>query len=69
MCIGVMNQEDREVIRKITAAFEEHLQLKNLQMKDVEDEVKQVKEVVKRDPSLRLFVKRIGMSVPLEAIK
>jgi hypothetical protein len=38
-------------------------------MKDVEDEVKQVKEVVKRDPSLRLFVKRIGMSVPLEAIK
>jgi hypothetical protein len=64
-----MNQEDREVIRKITAAFEEHLQLKNLQMKDVEDEVKQVKEVVKRDPSLRLFVKRIGMSVPLEAIK
>jgi hypothetical protein len=69
MCIGVMNQEDMEVIRKITAAFEEHLQLKNLQMKDVEDEVKQVKEVVKRDPSLRLFVKRIGMSVPLEAIK
>jgi hypothetical protein len=64
-----MNQEDMEVIRKITAAFEEHLQLKNLQMKDVEDEVKQVKEVVKRDPSLRLFVKRIGMSVPLEAIK
>jgi hypothetical protein len=67
------DQEDQEVIREITSeitsAFEEHLQLKNLQMKDVEDELKQVKEVFKQDPSLRVFVKPIGMNVPLEAIK
>ncbi len=63
------DQEDQEVIRKITAAWERHLRLKNLQMEDLEDELKNVKEVVKRDPSLRVFVKPIGMNVPLEAIK
>jgi hypothetical protein len=65
--------EDQEVIKKavsqLTAAFEKHLRLKNFQKKEVDDELKELKEVVKRDSSLRLFVKRIGLSVPLEAIK
>jgi hypothetical protein len=64
-----LNQEDLEVIKKLTAAFEKHLRLKNLQKKEVEEKLRQVKEVVKKDPTLRLFVKRIGMSVPLEAIR
>ncbi|EFX62994.1 hypothetical protein DAPPUDRAFT_269268 [Daphnia pulex] len=67
--LRVLTKEDQEVIRKITAALEKHLRLKNLQKKDVEDELKELKEVVKRDPSLRLYVKNIGVSVPLEAIK
>jgi hypothetical protein len=58
-----------EVIKKLTAAFEKHLRLKNLQNKEVEEELRQVEEVVKKDPTLRLFVKRIGMSVPLGAIR
>lgn len=61
--------EDTEVIRKLTAAFEKHLRVKNQQKRDVEEELKTVKEVVKRYPSLRIFVKRIGMNIPLEAIK
>jgi hypothetical protein len=64
-----LTKEDQEVIRKITAALEKHLRLKNLQKKDVEDELKELKEVVKRDTSLRLYVKNIGVGVPLEAIK
>ncbi len=65
--------EDQEVIKKavsqISAAFEKHLRLKNFQKKEVDDELKELKELVKKDPSLRLFVKKIGLSVPLEAIK
>jgi hypothetical protein len=64
-----LNQDDLEVIKKLTAAFEKHLRLKNLQNKEVEEELRQVEEVVKKDPTLRLFVKRIGMSVPLGAIR
>jgi hypothetical protein len=63
------DQEDQEIRRKITAAFERHLRQKNLQMELVEDEIKHVKEVVKRYPSLRVFVKPIEMNMPLEAIK
>jgi hypothetical protein len=36
---------------------------------NVRRELRQVNEVVKRNPALRIFVKRIGMNVPLEAIK
>jgi hypothetical protein len=65
--------EDQEVLKKaaghVTAAFKKHLRLKNFQKNQVDDELKELKEVVKRDPALRLFVKRIGLSVPLEAIK
>lgn len=64
-----LNQEDAEVIRKLSAAFEKHLRLKNLQKREVEEELRQVKEIVKKDATLRLFVKRIGMSVRLEAIR
>ncbi|EFX81281.1 hypothetical protein DAPPUDRAFT_102629 [Daphnia pulex] len=67
--VGLDNYGDLEVIKKFIAAFEKHLRLKNLQKKEVEDELRQVKEVVEWDPTVRLFVKRIGMSVPLEAIK
>ena len=35
----------------------------------VELELKMVKEVVQRDPTLRVFLKRIAISVPLELIK
>ncbi len=46
-----LNQEDLEVIKKLTARFEKHLRLKNLQKKEVEEELRQVEEVVKKDPS------------------
>jgi hypothetical protein len=43
--------EDAEAIRKITTAFEKHLRLKQQQKKEVEDELRAVKDVVKRDPT------------------
>jgi F0F1-type ATP synthase delta subunit len=44
------------------------LRIKAQQKKEVEDELRAVKDVVKRDPTLRIFVKRIGLNVPMEAI-
>jgi hypothetical protein len=35
----------------------------------VEQELQKVKDVAKRDPTLRIFVKRIGIFVLLEVIK
>jgi hypothetical protein len=57
-----------EEIRKLTAALEEHLCGKNQHQKDVEDELEAAKEVVKRDSTLHIIVKRIGLNVPMEAI-
>jgi biopolymer transport protein ExbD len=62
------DQEDQEVLMTITAEYERVLRQKNLQIEELQDELKCVKEVVKRDPSLRVFVK-IGINTPLEAIK
>jgi hypothetical protein len=44
------------------------LRIKAQQKKEVEDELRAVKDVLKRDPTLRIFVKRIGLNVPMEAI-
>lgn len=63
-----LSPEDAEVIRKLTTAFENHLRVKAQQKKDVEEELRAVKEVVKRDPTLHIFVKKIGLNVPMEAI-
>lgn len=41
---------------------------KNQHQKDVEDELEAAKEVVKRDSTLHIIVKRIGLNVPMEAI-
>jgi adenylyl- and sulfurtransferase ThiI len=60
--------EDAEAIRKLITAFEKHLRLKAQQKKDVEQELQEVKDVVKRDPTLKIFVKRIGLNVPMESI-
>jgi hypothetical protein len=62
------DQEDQEVLMTITAEIERVLRQKNLQMEELQDELNRVKEVVKRDPSLRVFVK-IGINTTLEAIK
>jgi hypothetical protein len=53
----------------MTLAFERTLRLKNQENQDLEDELKAVKAVVKRDASYVIFVKRIGMHVPLEVVK
>jgi hypothetical protein len=49
--------------------IEKHLRTKNIQKNVVDDELKALKEVVKRDASLRLYVKNIGVGVPLETIQ
>ena len=46
-----------------------HLKTKNQTLSAVELKLKNVTEVVRRDPTLRVFVKRIAMSVSLDSIK
>jgi hypothetical protein len=48
------------------ASFEKHLKMINQLQWGIENELKQVKEVVKRETALRIFVKRIGMNIPLD---
>ncbi len=51
------------------AALEKHLKSKNQSQAAVELELKMVKEVVRRDPTLRILVKKMVISVSLELIK
>ena len=64
-----LTQDDSDLMRKLMASFEKHLKMINQLQWGIENELKQVKEVVKRDPALRIFVKRIGMNIPLDTIK
>ena len=51
------------------AALEKHLKSKNQSQAAVELELKMFKEVVRRDPTLRILVKKMVISVSLELIK
>ena len=51
------------------AGLEKHLKSKNQSKAAVDFELKKVKEVVRHDPTLRIFVKRIVISGSLELIK
>ncbi len=42
--------------------FEQYLKVKNQHQREVEEELRQVKEVAKREPSLRICVKRTGLT-------
>jgi hypothetical protein len=53
----------------MTLALDKTLRLKNQQSLEMEEELKSVKAVVKRDASYHIFVKRIAMHIPLEVIK
>jgi hypothetical protein len=59
---------DAEDIRKLTTASKKHLRVKAQQKKEVEEELRAVNDFVKRDGTLRIFVKRVGLNVPMEAI-
>jgi hypothetical protein len=58
-----------DVICKLMAALKKHLKIKDQLEAQVEQELQKVKDVAKRDPTLRIFVKRIGIFVLLEVIK
>ena len=45
------------------AALKKHLKIKDQLEAQVEQELQKVKDVAKRDPTLRIFVKRIEISV------
>jgi hypothetical protein len=51
-----LNQENADLIRKLMAAFEKHLKINNQSQAKLEQDLKKVK----RNPTLRIFVKRIG---------
>ena len=53
-----------DTILKLMASFEKHLILKKQLQGEVEEELKKVKDIVKHDHALRIFVKLIGMNVP-----
>jgi hypothetical protein len=54
-----LTQNDAEVIRKLMAGLEKYMRLKNQAKAQVEQELKEVKDVVKDDPTHRTFVKRM----------
>jgi hypothetical protein len=64
-----LTPEHAEAIHKVMFGWEKHLKTKNQTLSAVELELKNVTEVVRRDPTLRVFVKRIAMSVSLDSIK
>jgi hypothetical protein len=64
-----LTNDDLDSIRKMMLSLDKTLRLKNQQNLEMEEELKSVKAVVKRDASYRIFVKRIAMHVPLEVIK
>jgi hypothetical protein len=65
----VLTKDDQELERKVMTTIEKHLRTKNIQKNAVDDEVKALKEIIKRDASLRWYVKNIGVGVPLETIQ
>jgi hypothetical protein len=64
-----LTPEDGEAIRKLMGNLEKLLKSKNQALCEVQKELRDVKEVVKRDPSLRIFVHRICVNYPLDQIK
>jgi hypothetical protein len=54
-----LTQNHAEVIRKLMAGLEKYMRLKNQAKAQVEQELKEVKDVVKDDPTHRTFVKRM----------
>lgn len=55
-------------MRKLVGNIEKHLKAKNQTLRELEMELRDVKEVVKRDPSLRIFVQIIEINFPLDQI-
>ena len=64
-----LTPEDGEAIRKFMGNLVKLLKAKNQTLGEVPMELRDVKEVVKRDPSLRIFVQRICVNYPLDQIK
>jgi hypothetical protein len=58
-----LTQDGAEAIRKFNGALEKHLKSKNQSQAAVELELKMFKEVVRRDPTLRILVKKMVISV------
>ena len=49
--------------------LEKYLKVKNQHLREIEEEISKVKEVAKREPSLRICVKRVGLTVSIDTIK
>ena len=64
-----LTPEDSKAMRKFSGNMEKLLKAKNQTLGEVQMELRDVKEVVKRDPSLRILVQRICVNYPLDQIK
>ena len=64
-----LTPEDSDAMRKLMGNMEKHLKAKNQTLGELQMELRDVKEVVKRNPSLRIFVQRICVKFPLNQIK
>jgi hypothetical protein len=56
-------------MRKLSSQVEKHLKLKNQQLRETQEELHDVKQVAVREPSLRVCVKRIGLTVTMDQLK
>jgi hypothetical protein len=64
-----LNDEDGACMRKLSSQVEKHLKLKNQQLRETQEELHDVKQVAVREPSLRICVKRIGLTVTMDQLK
>ena len=64
-----LNDEDGACMRKLSSQAEKHLKLKNQQLRKTQEELHDVKQVAVREPSLRICVKRIGLTVTMDQLK
>ena len=64
-----LTDEDGACMRKLTSQVEKHLKLKNQQLRETEEELHDVRQFAVREPSLRICVKRVGLTVTIDMLK
>jgi hypothetical protein len=64
-----LNDEDSACMRKLSAQVEKHLKLKNQLLRETQEELHDIKQIAVRETSLRVCVKRIGLTVSIDQLK
>jgi hypothetical protein len=64
-----LTKEDGACMRKLISQVKKHLKLKNQQLPETDEELHDVRQVAMRELSLRICVKRVGLTVTIDMLK